>query len=164
MWCQFNVPLFGINEKERLEIFQSGKHQRIIIVTKIASHDNTRTRLRYGILKFVCYLLPLLSVELLLKYVSGIFFTTRSQQSPTDHQKRIKKKKIRKGDWRVARNGLEGLEGGGVWKMIWRPAYGMDSRSHAATEKHYLFRAAPNSDQCNFNPHLYLSQGSLILT
>lgn len=96
MQCQFNVPLFGINEKERLEIFQSGKHQRIIIVTKIASHDNTRTRLRYGIIKLVCYLLPLLSVRLLLKYVSGTF-TTRSQQSPTDHQKRVKKKKSERG-------------------------------------------------------------------
>lgn len=96
MQCQFNVPLFGINEKERLEIFQSGKHQRIIIVTKIASHDNTRTRLRYGIIKLVCYLLPLLSVRLLLKYVSGTFYNTITT-IPHRSSEESKKEKIRKG-------------------------------------------------------------------
>lgn len=77
MQCQFNIPLFGINEKTTSKFFNRATSKRIIIVTECANHDNTRTRLEYLIMKLVCYLLPLLSVKYYYYYVLGIFTTPR---------------------------------------------------------------------------------------
>lgn len=149
MQCQFNVPLFGINEKRRLpKSFNRATSKRIIIVTEGANHDNTRTRLQHLIIKLVCYLLPLLSVKYYYYYMYRGFLQHLARSSsqqislpphPVNQGKKKRKKK------KIPKRGLgsgqkwagKGLEGWVVQKKMSSTWHGF--ASHAPTEKHYLF-------------------------